>query len=316
MNQTEQSGKLISVCAVVVTYHPGGEVVENLRAIAEECGKIFVVDNGSAEEICASLAALPGIEMLRLGENLGVATALNRGLAKAVAAGFGWVITFDQDSKPVSGLVAGLLAAHGRHPHAAVIGSCIEEAGMTDSPFRWLRRHSGWPVFFQRVACNGQDLPAVTFVVSSGSLIELEVWRQLGGFDEELFIDYVDTDFCLRVLRAGRGVAVAAGARLRHQLGARLPGNFFGKDFRPMHHAAFRHYYQSRNRVRMWRRHALSVPHWALFDLSFACLTFFRVVIFESSKWRKFKAMLLGTWDGVSGRTGPCQEKRMGVLRT
>ena len=304
------------LCGVVVTFFPTENVEENLRMLVAECGCVLVVDNGSSQEICDRIANMPGVVLLPMKQNLGVATALNRGAAWARENGYLWMITFDQDSKPVPGLVAGLWAAHERHPQAAVIGSCIEEEGMKDSSYRWVRRHPRWPILFQRVACSDHDLPSVTFVVSSGSLIELEVWQQLGGFDEELFIDYVDTDFCLRVLRVGRSVAVASDARLHHQLGARQPGRLFGKDLRPMHHAAFRHYYQSRNRVRIWRRHAPVVSHWALFDLSFACLTLFRIIIFESSKWTKLKAMLLGTWDGVRGKTGPCPDKRMHLLQT
>jgi len=40
----------------------------------------------------------------------------------------------------------------------------------------------------------------VTMLVTSGSMIELATWQALGGFDEGLFIDYIDTDYCLRVI--------------------------------------------------------------------------------------------------------------------
>jgi rhamnosyltransferase len=304
------------LCAVVVTFHPPEEVFGNLRAIAAECGRVLVVDNGSAPEVCARLAAVPGVVLLALGENLGVATALNRGALWARGHGCGWMITFDQDSAPAPGLAAGLWAAHERHPQAAVIGPRIAEEGMKDSTYRWVRRHPRVPGFFQRVACGDTDLPAVTLLVSSGSLIDLGVWAELGGFDEALFIDYVDSDFCLRALRSGRSLAVAAAARLRHRLGARQTGRLLGRDLRPMHHEALRHYYLARNRVRVWRRHALAVPHWALFDLAFAGLNGFRVVVFEEAKWAKLKATLLGTLDGLKDRTGACPENRRRALQS
>jgi rhamnosyltransferase len=73
-----------------------------------------------------------------------------------------------------------------------------------------------------------------------------------------------------------------------------------------MHHAAFRHYYMARNRVRVWRRHACAVPHWAAFDLCFAGYNTLRVLAFEPNKWPKLKAILLGTWDGLRGKSGRC----------
>jgi hypothetical protein len=68
--------------------------------------------------------------------------------------------------------------------------------------------------------------------------------------------------------------------------------------------------------VDVWRQHALAVPHWALFDLAYACFNGFRVITLEREKWSKLKAMVLGTWDGLRGRTGPCPEARLRTFRT
>jgi rhamnosyltransferase len=304
-----------NICGVVVTYHPTAEVGENLRAMVRECGSVLVVDNGSGAEACGRLAAVPGVILRPLGRNLGVAAALNLGAVWARENNFQWLVTFDQDSKPEPGLVAGLWAAHLRHPQAAVVGPSILEGGADRPEYRWVRRHPDRPWFFQRVACGGVDLPDVTLLITSGSMMELKVWQDLGGFAEELFVDYVDIDYCLRVVRAGRKIAVAAAARLQHELGARRAGRVLGRNFRPMHHAAFRHYYIARNRVLVWRRHARAVPHWALFDLSFAAYNTCRVLVFEAGKWTKLKAMLLGTWDGLRGRGGPCPEHRLRALQ-
>jgi rhamnosyltransferase len=262
------------------------------------------------------MADVPGVTLLALEHNTGVASGLNRAAHWARAKGLFGIIVFDQDSKPSRGFASALWATHERNPQAAVIGSRVVEAGREESGYRWVRRNPRWPVVFQRVACDGTDLSGVTMVISSGSLIELETWNRLGGFDEGLFIDYVDTDYCLKVIRSGRSIAVAAAATLSHRLGARAPGRILGRDLRPMHHAPFRHYYIARNRVRIWRRHALAVPHWALFDLCFAGLNGFRVLFLETAKWAKFKALLLGTWDGLQGKTGACPVGRLRSLQS
>ena len=72
-----------------------------------------------------------------------------------------------------------------------------------------------------------------------------------------------------------------------------------------MNHAAFRHYFMARNRVHVWKRHALAVPHWALFDLAFALFNTARVVLFESQKLEKLRRMAQGVWHGLLGRIGP-----------
>ena len=299
---------------VVVTFRPDEAVVENLAAVVVECGRVLVVDNGSSPEAQARIAAVAGVELIPLGQNRGVATALNIGARRARAAGCRWLVTFDQDSTPRPGMVAALRATAAAHPHAAVVAPRIHEGQWTESGYRWIRRHPGCPWWFQRVSCSADDLPAVTVAVTSGSMIDLGVWQELGGFADELFIDYVDIDYCLKVVRSGRDIAVSAGANLDHKLGARRSGTILGREFRPMHHPAFRHYFMARNRVWTWRHHARAVPHWAAFDASFAAYNALRVLAFEPAKWRKAKAMMLGMWDGMWGRTGPCPEARWRTL--
>jgi rhamnosyltransferase len=296
-----------ALCGLVVTFHPDEAVTDNLRAIVQECGTAIVVDNGSGPDALARLAAVDGVTLVPLEKNLGVATALNRGAGRALKNDCQWVVTFDQDSRPEPGFAAALWATHLARPRAAVIGPCIHEEASCAGEYRWVRRHPRWPGCYERVPCRGPWLDHVTMVVTSGSMVELAAWQALGGFEEGLFIDYVDIDYCLRVIRAGREVAVAGGAVLLHRLGARRSARWLGKEFRPMHHAAFRHYYIARNRIIVWRRHALAVPHWAAFDLCFGVYNLFRVLVFEERRWQKIRAMLRGTWDGLRGRKGPRQ---------
>jgi rhamnosyltransferase len=302
-------------CAVVVTFHPDEAVIENVRAIAAECAHVLIVDNGSPASVQARFADLPRTELLALGENRGIAAALNVGARRAADMGFGWIITFDQDSRPVPGMIAALAATAQRNPRAAVVAPRILESGVGDVEYRWVRPNprAGW--LFQRVTCRDSDLPAVTMAITSGSLIEVATWENLGGFDEDLFIDYVDIDYCLRVVRAGGTVAVSAAAMLRHKLGARQTGVWLGHEFRPTHHAAFRHYFIARNRVHVWRRHAGAALHWALFDFCFALYNALRVVAFEPQKGTKLKAMLLGACDGFRGRKGGCPPDRARASR-
>jgi rhamnosyltransferase len=292
-------------CAVVVTYHPDESVTENLRAAVAECAYVIVVDNASGPDDVAAFAAVAGVSVIALPGNVGLAAALNVGVGRAAEQGYEWVLTLDQDSRPEPGMTAALWATHLTLPRAAVIGPRIHEENSDVRRYRWVRRSKRWPLCFQRAGTDGEDLPEVTMVVTSGSMIEIELWRKLGGFDEALFIDYIDTDYCLRVIRAGRSVAVAGGGVLHHRLGARERRMLMGREFRPTHHAAFRHYYIARNRVMIWRRHALAVPHWAVFDFCFAVFNTARVLLFERDRGAKMAAMLRGTWHGLLGRGGP-----------
>lgn len=304
----------VVVWTVVVTYHPGDDVADNLRAMRGECDRLLVVDNGSPADALRVIEALEGVELLRLEKNEGIARALNLGMARAEAAGAEWVLTFDQDSRPSPGFLAALLETAARRPDTALVGPFIEEA-CVGARARWLRRHPRCGLFFRCVPCDGSDLEDVSMVITSGALTSVRAWRELGGFDERLFIDYVDTDFCLRARRAGWRIAVCEGARLAHHLGRRELRRALGRNFFPTHHSPLRHYYIARNRVLMLGQHAFATPHWLAFECCSVAMWIFRVMAFEGRRRAKFGAMLIGTWDGLLGRYGACRPGRAEGLR-
>lgn len=298
--------------AVVVTFHPGEDLEENLRAIIAECGRVIVVDNGSGPAACARIAAIGGAELMSLGANRGIAAALNAGIRRAVEQGCEWVVTFDQDSRPEPGFIAAMRATQAALPDAAVIGPNIEEIAR-GKYYRWLRRHPFLPGVFQRVACEGRDLADITIVITSGSFTSTAAWGKIGGFDEGLFIDLVDTDFCLRARAAGYSVAVSAAAHLKHNFGRREKRFLLGRAFHPTNHSPLRHYYMGRNRVPMLARHWREL-HWCIFELAVGVFWMFRALAFEEKKARKVKAMLLGTWDGLRGLRGECPPARRAAI--
>ncbi|SRR5208283_94288 len=297
------------IAAVVVTYFPDDRVTERLTAIRGQVDRLGIIDNGSPAEtrtVLETWAAANGAAVLANEENRGLAAALNQGMAWGGEAGCAWVITFDQDSMPQPGLVAALLAtaqSAAVPEQVAVVGANTfdERTGRED---RWLRP-AWWG--FQRASCSSDDLHGVTFVITSGALTRIRAWRELGGFDEGLFIDYLDHDLCLKARRAGWEVCVSASARLAHNLGAKREVAVAGRRLRPTFHSATRHYYMARNRILMWRRYAWRYPHWWLFDACFGALNLLRVLLAEDRCGEKLAAMLRGTLHGVSGRSGPME---------
>lgn len=294
-----------SIAAVVVTFFPDDTLYRRLDEIALQVGLVVMVDNGSSPEITFCLkewAARTSAVLICNAVNLGLATALNQGVRRASAQSFEWVITFDQDSMPEDGMVNALWESSHAGPdpeQIVVIGAHTYDERNPSRRERWLRPK--W-YGFERIQCGAEDLENVTFVITSGALTRVAVWEKLGGFDERLFIDYIDHDFCLRALRAGFKITVSARARLAHNLGAKRQVRAMGHTFQPTFHSARRHYYMARNRVLMWRRHAVRFPHWWLFDFCFGLLNTLRVLVVEDQRKAKMSAMLRGTIDGLLNR--------------
>jgi len=297
------------LCGLVVIFHPNDTVRENLRAMVRECGRVIVVDNGSEANWREPLGSMAGIEVMANAGNVGLAAALNQGMRRAAERGFSWVLAFDQDSQPGPDFSRALFTTLQAHPEAgrvAVVGANISETIEGGREHRWLCPHPWLPGAFTKRSLRGHDLPSVTMAITSGSLFRLADFATVGPFAEEFFIDYVDTDYCLRCRAAGRLIAVSAAARLVHSFGARDRRRWCGLTFAPTNHSPRRHYYIARNRLAMIRRHGLKHVHWLLFDLATAGLLLVRVLAVEERKMTKLQAMIRGTIDGLRGRRGEC----------
>jgi len=293
----------------MVTYHPGSDSIVNARRHVQEFGHLIVVDNGSAPSEVEALGSIDGVELIQLGENRGIAAALNIGAERALSRGCEWVCTFDQDSTPVDGFARAMRSTLDVFPGVSMIGAYITDAAVGRPPL-WLIPHPSG-LGFRRASSAGRDFAGITCVITSGTLTSLAVWRELGGFDESLFIDSVDTDYCLRSLRKGYDIAVSVSAILHHKLGRREDRSVLGMHFFPMNHSPLRQYYIARNRVVVLRRHALALGHWAVFELLVGIYWPLRMLCFEQERWRKVKAILFGVWDGLRSKLGPASAARL-----
>lgn len=291
--------------AVVVTYFPDPGFASRLAAITREAAPVLVIDNSADPAVHARLAALCAsarCEFLASPANVGLATALNRGFAHLRARGLFWALAFDQDSTPAPGFAAALHATAARHPAAAAIGANWTDEARPGTPSRHLRPRFG--LGFQRRPATA-DLPDVTCVITSGTLFALPVWHALGGFDAPLFLDLVDTEFCLRARAAGHRIAVAAAARLAHRRGAKHPVRFLGRTFWPAAMPPRRLRGLFRNRLLVAARHGWRAPHWVAFECAYAAKILAEIALLERDKTAKLAACFHGTWDGLLGVDGP-----------
>lgn len=306
---------------LIITYNPAENLDRHLDTLYEQFNEIVLVDNGSSLETrnCIVEQARrrgPALKAILNDDNLGVATALNQGFSLAVELGYDRVITLDQDSVPEPGMKDALVNGfqnHSNREKLAVLAPVIFEE-VTDQSARYLRQKNKF--VFERLYCDQQFLRNVTFVITSGSLYNLNLYRVLGPFRDDFFIDAVDTEYCLRAIRSGYEVSVACGARLAHTLGNRQRKSILGQIHYPTFHSPTRWYYISRNRVSMLRMYAWRFPHWFFFEMAVTLTGFTRMLLFEDRRLNKIKAFLLGTRDGLRKKMGKISRETQKILES
>jgi len=295
-----------AIAGVVITYFPDDGFAGRLAVIAREVSPVLVIDNTdepAAREAVRRVALEAGALWFPQPNNRGTAGALNAAFSWLIGHGHSGVVTFDQDSTPEAGLARELQKCADQNRKAAVIGSNWCDEARPDAPSLHVigRRSIPW---FRRVRAD-DDLAHVAFVITSGSYFSLEAWRGLGPFAESLFLDLVDTEYCLRAAAAGWDVLVAAGAHLRHRRGAKTAVRRFGRTWWPANMSSDRIHLLIRNRTWMIKEYGSAHASWASFELAHAAFIIFSAFFLERDGGTKVRAFLRGLDDGLHNRLGP-----------
>jgi len=294
MNTFAQS----DVCAVVVTYFPEAACAENLAPIAAQVGRLVIVDNGSSEVSLRPVEAEAGrlgATVIHLGANMGIARALNVGLEFAAREGFRWLATFDQDSRASPGMVAAMFTALAAYPE--------RERVVLIAPLH-VDRRLGVRIGERRFEGSGEGWRLVRSAMTSGNLVDVRIAQSIGGYDDSLFIDYVDHEFCLRARRHGYRVLEATSAKLGHSLG-RLEMRRLGPwHIKVTNYAPVRRYYMSRNRVLVWRKYWAREPTWVVWDWLRMLIELLSVVLYERDPRSKTRMIVRGVLDATRNVRG------------
>ena len=229
------------------------------------------------------------IEYHWMGENKGLSAGLNLGCRLAIGQQCDWLLTMDQDSHFEGNQLADLIAG---------IDDVEQRFGKTGilSPYHLVSKD-----FDTRAA---QRYTAERFVMTSGNLLNLGAATTIGPFEEKLFIDCVDMDYCLRLRKAGFAVIQDNSVQLRHSLGNFQKGTIAALAIGYSNHNPVRRYYITRNRSYVLRKYFRFDPKFSLLVLRSIIGDTVRVLFFEKEKWSKFRAMFTGVWHSLIGHYG------------
>jgi Predicted glycosyltransferases len=251
------------IFAIVVTFHPcEAHLRELLDALLPQVEQIILVDNtpGSDDVVGRLVARMPGLEnrirLLALGGNQGVAAALNIGMRAGFAAGCTHVLLSDQDSVPAANMVSCLLDADRslRRQGAAIaaVGPAVRNQTVGQA-FRFVARRRWLPWYVYDVPSSSRPLIQVVSLITSGSLLSRAAVESVGPMREDLFVDYVDIEWCQRAYAKGLPSYACASAKLTQRMGDRTLQIWLLGWRRVSEYSPLRLYYQFRNSAYLCR---------------------------------------------------------------
>ena len=262
--------------AGIVVYNPNyNRLIKNVNAIYQQVDIVIIFLNSDIEK--NKLIEFTKIHYLNNGENVGVAKALNEIMGYADSIGAEWCLLLDQDTV----VEEDCIEKYNKYLN-------LESAGLL-APIvhddKDLENISGSVYSFQEVG----------MCITSGSYNNVKIWKALGGFLEELFIDYVDCEYCTRLRNNGYKVYQINSVSINHQLGMKTYHFILWKRVFTYNHSAIRKYYITRNNIALHRLY----PNESMFSYPYMrlCKRILYVIFFEINKLDKAKLMLKGVID-------------------
>lgn len=300
------------VVAVVVTYQPQISLLDNLLDnLSKQVKSIIIVDNGSipSTENWIKAHQKPNITVLILGENRGIAFAHNLGIKWAQAQGAGFVLLMDQDSIPSPDMVEKLLLAlvegKGKAGEVAIAAgpACVDMRTGKKSLFV-IENHGILRRWREKYATpKNSILSEVCFLISSGTLINLNYLERVGGMRANYFIDHVDTEWCFRARANGYILLGVPAAEMLHTLGDKVKNVWFFGMRQVAYHSPLRDYYMFRNTILMFHDVKLTLV-WQFYLLWRLVQFSGYFLVFTPQRRQRFYCMALGVAHGVLGKRG------------
>ena len=237
------------VAAIIVSYNPDNNLLDSVNLLINQVEKIIIVDNGSENKKKKDINLIKDIDKQKINvisneENLGIATALNIGVKQALKDGYDWVLTMDQDSKASSNMIEKMLEVYNNIDKTERDNILSIFPNFVDERVQSIEENS-----------NMDSYEYVDADITSGNLLKAEVFDKVGFFDDSLFIDLVDTDFCMRLNEKNIKMIKVRDAILYHSLGESKSVKSGFLKFNTSNHSALRRYYMTRNRFYTWEKY-------------------------------------------------------------
>jgi len=283
-------------------YKPNITILEKcINSLISQLNNLIIVDNTPGKcEFIEQFKSLPNIEIIVLNDNYGIAYAQNIGIKKALEENAEYILFSDQDTIYPPDFVEKML-------------ECFKENKVAAAGPLFVDAHTGKIQFFIKKGILGfkkinpkAGKHEILQLIASGTIINAKFISEIGLMKEDLFIDWVDMEWCWRAIKSGYKIIGNADVIIEHRLGE-SPKNI-GIKVLPQR-SPLRHYYITRNAVHLALKcNSLNLPQRiTLFLKSLKYIIGFS--LFISPRFKNLKYTLKGFYHGLIGKLGKFNEE-------
>ncbi|MGI8951013.1 MAG: glycosyltransferase [Chitinophagaceae bacterium] len=236
----------MKIAAVIILYYVDKDIISNIKTYYNYVDKIFVFDNSETEShIKKNLSKLPKIIFFHDNQNLGIAKRLNQACTLALEEGFDWLLTMDQDSKFSLDAISNYF-------------SCFSQYKNKENVAMFAPKYSRETILSTK-ECQHNEKEKLEELITAGALLNLSLYKKIDGFDEALFIDAVDFDYCVRAKLCSYSIVEFTNVFLSHELGKQVYRSsiktLFTVKKKKIIHSPLRCYYIYRNMLYLKKKY-------------------------------------------------------------
>lgn len=279
----------MKLCTVIILFHPDKESLKkSLSALVEETDGVFCWKNSFISEECLEIIkSYDKVKTIGNENNIGIGKALNESVKVAQLENFTHVLTMDQDSYFDKNMIS---------KYKSKIINNTEK----DIAIYGINPLQDEKTLYE----NNGNVINVSDTITSGSIFSIDNFKKYGYFEEELFIDAVDYEYCYRLKKNyNQNTIVFTDIIMNHTVGY-IEKTKYG--FNINNYSAFRTYFIVRNQLSIWRRYPSQFPNQYKITLLKDHILFrvIKIILAEKNKRIKLKSIFLGIMHFVMKKSG------------
>jgi GT2 family glycosyltransferase len=293
--------------AIIILNWNGGQVtldcLESLQSVQYEAFDTIVVDNDSSDNSPALIRKLfPWVTLIEMNCNLGFVEGNNVGIREAQNRGVDYVLLLNNDTVVEPDFLTRLVAVSQSDNNIGVVGPSIfyydspETIWSAGGSIDWQRGITKMLRIGETVKGEMEHEPRpVDFVTGCAMLVKMPAIRAAGLLDPRFFAYYEETEWCVRINRAGYNIVQVPDAKIWHKI------SIEARESSPTVH-----YYMTRNRLLFLKLVRAGIGPW-IYTLVF---DYFRTLLSWTfrPKWKhkqpQRKAMVQAILDYCQGKFG------------
>ena len=283
--------KDLKIAGIVTLYNPTDKDIKNINSYIKDIDRLYVVDNTEGKDNRDRIPKNDKIKYIFKNENIGVASAMNLGAELALTEGYKWLLTMDQDTTFKKGVIAKL--------KEVITTKDMKKVGIV-TPWHNTKLIDKKP---------SEEFDDPHDVMTSGNVVNLDIWKKIGGYKDWFFIDGIDIEYCMNLHKNGYKIIRVNSVEIDHNLGDIFYKNIRGRLFLCTNHVPIRRYYIMRNYHYIKDMYEKDDPGYC-YSLISQRHNMIGVILFEKDKIKKIRMYIRGLKDYKRGIKGKYPYKR------